>query len=710
MAMRFVYSRRAVGPQVVADESAYLAMARGIADVGEVWYIGPASAYSPGYSFVIAPLFRLVHEPVLLFRSIVGVNIVLGGLLFLTYEALARRLTNVRRPWTALIATIAATLPSLVLTANHAWSDNLTPLAFALVLLCGLRALERPTSLSVMLLAVLVGAAFLTHTRLAVLAVPTALLLLHLWRGRRLRWYLAIGALAAMLVSLLVASRLTKLVQEPIYPPGWSGEKSVGEDLLHRLTSVGPFVLSFAGQLWYLLATTVGVAGFALTSLARGTVRELTRWWDRRRRPAGAPAETSDLEDLGLAAGGPALAYTITTLVLSFGISVAFMTDRERSDQLVYGRYNEAFLGVLVLIGLASLMASRFALRQRIVNIALAATMLVGTGGLIWLARLDLLQQRGATSTVLGLFALSQDPVQSVRRVTLVALILLILMALASTVSSMWSSSSGSGRSVIAVGLLAVLLVPLGVDRASGPLALVGSQKAVSFASASDLVRRGDMLWFAMNDGGNTSQFYRLPFYLDDVRVDRRVEGDPWIDGPELMIGSFDSKMAPRSGYRVVWADPNGDLAIWVAPGSRQDEYERAGELFPDPPTEPLAGDADTAVDLHGLTLDDRRLTAVATIDRVGDGPWAGLSADAVSSEGRVAVRAVIESSHCACVVAKQIVQLDRFVPVDLDELEVDVELDLTAVPEGSATVEVQLFRGSEDPFASSKPVAVRIG
>src|SRR5699024_10401163 len=92
MFARFLVTRRAVGPQVVADESAYLAMARYLAGVGEVWNIGPASAYSPGYSILIAPLFRIVSDPILLFRSIVVVNIVLGGLLVLLYEAVARRL------------------------------------------------------------------------------------------------------------------------------------------------------------------------------------------------------------------------------------------------------------------------------------------------------------------------------------------------------------------------------------------------------------------------------------------------------------------------------------------------------------------------------------------------------------------------------------------------------------------------------------------
>lgn len=577
MLARFLVTRDAVGPQVVADESAYLAMARHLAGVGEPWNLGPAAAYSPGYSIVIAPLFRIVSDPVLLFRSIVGVNILLGGLLVLAYESLTRRLTTLTRPTTVLVATAAASLPALVVTSNHAWSDALTPLVFAGVMVAGIRALDRPTAARALVLAASVGAAHLTHTRLLVLGLPVGALLLALAWNRRIRWTVAIGSSVLMLASVIVSSQITAWAQEPIYPPGWDGSKSVRSDLIDRVLSGGPFVLSTAGQLWYLLATTAGIAGLGILVLARAggrTGRARTRGSAPGVDPEAPNGErTGRLADLGLADRLPALLYVGTSMGLCLGVSIAFMTDRERSDQLVYGRYNEAFLGILVVLGLASLLAARATIRRRIVDLAVIGGVLVGSGGLIWWKRLDLLQTRGATSTVLGLMALSRDPVQSPRRVTLVAVLLLLLIGAAALLPR---------RRATAVGLLLVILVPLGIDRAVGPLALHGSRKAVAFTSARDLFERGDVLWFAQADGGESSQFYRIPFYIDRITVDRRAEGNPWIDGPEFLMASKGTPRAPAEGYRKVWEHPDSDLAIWVAPGARQDVFAREGRLVDD--------------------------------------------------------------------------------------------------------------------------------
>ena len=54
--------RRAVPSPVVADEPAYLAMAR-LLGGGERWDLGLASTYGPAYSVLLAPWFALGLSP-----------------------------------------------------------------------------------------------------------------------------------------------------------------------------------------------------------------------------------------------------------------------------------------------------------------------------------------------------------------------------------------------------------------------------------------------------------------------------------------------------------------------------------------------------------------------------------------------------------------------------------------------------------------------
>lgn len=97
--VRLAVTLDARAPQVVADETAYLAMARFSAG-GPAWNLADAAPYMPLYSLLIAPAELFGFGPAATFRWAVVMNVMLAGVTsFVVVEALASHLAGMGRPW-----------------------------------------------------------------------------------------------------------------------------------------------------------------------------------------------------------------------------------------------------------------------------------------------------------------------------------------------------------------------------------------------------------------------------------------------------------------------------------------------------------------------------------------------------------------------------------------------------------------------------------
>jgi hypothetical protein len=698
---RVLVSRHAVAPEVVADETSYLSMARWLAG-GDPWNLGRAATYGAGYSVLIAPIFRLFDDPDQIFRAIVLLNAALGGLLVLALEAVARRLTNLRRPWTIAAATLAACLPALVVTSNHAWSDNVTPLAFALLLVAGFRLVESPGVRSAAVLVVVQGAAYATHGRFAPLALVTLALLVVLAGTRRLDGRVAGGAGVALVVVMVAVKAANDRVYEAVYQAGGGVTQTTRE--LDRILDLVPLSISASGQFWYLVVTTAGLAGFAVVALLRAGWRSAAPIRARlsaRFGDLGASTTRGSLDDLGLGADRLQLLWFTALAALSFAVSSGFMTDRERPDQLVYGRYNDTIVGPLVLIGFATLTALTASRRRRIVDAVVVALAAVATGGYVWTLRLDLLEQPFVPTTILGLLALDEDATQQLRVVTLIGLGVFALAAAAALVPR----SARTGR--VALAVLLAVAVPVGIGRSAERYATDRGARVTSTEALRDLLGPDDEVVFALGAGAGVQGFYRYPFYDEDLRFYDDRDAHPWDDGHELVMAPLASDGAAAAGYRVMWVDPNSPNALWVGPGARQDRLAAAGDLLPASGTDG-ALDAQAAVSATGVEVADGRITGAVTIDRPAGAPWATVGPGA-DPTGRVRLGVRVTSASCDCVVAESREDLDRWVLGDEAQVEVDLDVTVPRLPAGPATVELQLLREQVAWFGAPATVEVTI-
>lgn len=695
-ALRVWASLDARYPRVVADEVAYLGMARLLAG-GEPWNLGLASTYGPGYAVLLTPWFALDLSPDAVYRAGVLTNVALAGATFWAFEALARRLPGVDRPLSIGLAGVAASLPALVATTALVWSDDLAPLVFALLLLAVAAVVDRPDPWRLTALGAVTVVGYSVHARFLPLA-PVVLGLVGVLAVTRRVGVRAAVLTAAGTVGGLAAVHVGQgLIYDALYEPG---QVTSGINEAHRITRVRPLLLSAAGQAWYLTVTTAGLAAAGAVAVGATWLRHLDRL--RRDRSLDDFARSADDD-------GPS---PLTTTVLvgfvaaAFVTSVVFMTDKPRGDHLVYGRYNDLFVGPLVVIGGAVLIRMRDR-RRLLAGAAAVAAVVAGLAAVLWWRGQGRLEAGHLVFTVLGLVAVDPGGPAALRTATVIG--------------------GAAATAVLAAALLPGKARAIAVVAVSAALCVVGSVRAVDridpsphvdirgAAVIAEVLEDGDRLAWVTDDpeAPIASAFYRYQLYTPD-NPSVRVAARPWERGEPFLMAGARNPGPVEAGYRLAWVDPGGPLGLWVAPGNRQDALAAEDRLLPvDPFEPPPGGDQGELTVVDGVTASGSPARLRATLDVTLDGgPHAGVGSGG-DATGRIRVAVTVTERDCdqpvgdpVCTVHDARADLGRWVAADAGSVSVDVDLTVPDTVDPS-TVEVtfQLIREGVERFGTAVTV-----
>ncbi|WP_149257493.1 hypothetical protein [Actinomadura sp. K4S16] len=356
-AVRLWFAWARTGPAANPDETGYLLAARLLAG-GPGGDLSGNTFYQGGYPLVLAPAYWFSHEPATVYTTVMAINAVLGALLFPLGYAAARRFGLARRSALPL-AFAAALLPATTFFGAFALADAVLPTLVLAWLLALDRFVRGGRALDAALASLVASCTAAVHTRGSVLlAVHCAALLVTALPGRRrIRAVLAGGAVAV--AGYAAGAALNAHIRAELYP---RGTRDLAGILTSRLTTVPgqEWALSgAAGQLWYLIVSTWGLAGAGLVAVAAVLAR-------RR-----APAADRIMAGVLLAA----------TCGIAYASSAA-LPDEHRVGNFAYGRYLACVALVYALAGAAALM--RLA-TGRAVGLAAACALLLGGSG-VWVA------------------------------------------------------------------------------------------------------------------------------------------------------------------------------------------------------------------------------------------------------------------------------------------------------------------------------------
>jgi len=330
--------------------------------------------YSYGYSLFLVPIYFLFHSwPILMYKFSVGLNVVFCVLHVIVLYRIGRKIyADMPAPLLMGISVVAVATIGNLTQINYTSPECLLALLFSLLveqMICLERNFKYKNLLFLTILSVCI---YITHQRcLGILCSSYLIAIVILIRkhklGRQALLCLGMGLLILLLQSFVKQGFTSSFWggSATVNVNDYSGQTGKIQAILFSLDGFKAFIKSVLGKLYGIGIVSFGLVYFGILS----SLKQGLRGFLRKRGE-----ETNNN-----------FCATYLFLALSFvttwGIASVFLYAANRLDQLVYSRYLEFLVPVLVLIGIASI----FRAKKRHILFAFLgiAVFLLAFGGLV---------------------------------------------------------------------------------------------------------------------------------------------------------------------------------------------------------------------------------------------------------------------------------------------------------------------------------------
>lgn len=541
---------------VSPDEPSQLAIARWLAG-GRRWNMFDHATWQPGLGTLLTPIYWFTENGETAVRWALGVNAAIGGLAAGALVLLTRRLTGLAPIWCAVLAIIVGAAPSSLSATSYVWAEGLVALTFLATVLALLRWFDTHHLPAGMLAIAASIAGFTSHSRLLPMVGSTVLLTAGwaAWR-RCARDFTILGMTAGVL--LIASAAWTRFILANVWEDP-NDQNTVGA-MWERLQNPLAIADSLLGQAWYQLAATLGIAGVG----ALVVIRSLS-------------GRTPNSDFTPTTTDARVLAVTAVPLILT---SVVFMADRPRPDQFIYGRYNDAVMWPIIVVGLAWVarrIQHGFDRRQFAVVAAVAASM-ISTGLAVDLLHGDAIRERyGVRGMIAGLlpFVDGNDTLHIWRSSLMAAALLLGLSGLIALARAGWMPSPATAGIFVVGAILVITTFAVAVNRTErvADRRLNGWQVASDVATVNEIVPPGLPVAVrpvpssrepVVNWVPQRQRYMLYQLYLPERTFlrDRGVDDDI---GPYVFAPLRDPDLLDV-GAELVWTDPGIQVGLWKEP------------------------------------------------------------------------------------------------------------------------------------------------
>ena len=527
-------------PLFRADEIGNLGNAQLFANPGTTWLLA-GKAYMPGMGILLTPVWLITDDPATAYRIAIAMCAVMGLLVILPLRRIAKHFGAA--PVTAtILAALVVVAPSRVLGSNYVWAENLLVLLVSTTVVLLLECGPSTRFSGGVLLGAAAGATFLAHGRALPFAVGALLVAVWLLRSQP---RVAASAAVTGAATLAASYVLFGYVADALY----IGDDRVASTLddIRRATPETYFA-SLGGQAWYQVAAWAGLT--ALGAIVLGGAAQRKGW---RSAPAGVFA---------LLAG----------MSLLVPLVIANPVVEDRGHVYFYGRYLDAFLVPLAVIGLAGIVRG---VRWR----SWITSLGVGTaGGLVFVL---------ASAPKIGEgFMITPAHVPGVAYLVRVVptdtqwpgswalvVILSLVPAVVLAVTSRWPRVSLTLFAVWAVGV-SLYSDEAKFDRFDQLYRSPPFQVDVLAAVDPAITLFGDVTSAQVQNNGNEFTFWSHPRAF--VYMDTRKDTSDVV----LFIADLSAPFVAQSGASPFVGSIVGDSATWVVPGTLHDQLDAQGRLL----------------------------------------------------------------------------------------------------------------------------------
>ncbi len=335
---------RLAGPTVHPDEWGFLSNGQVLIGHAEA-PIPTGSFYPAGYGFITGLGALLTGSLTGAYRVALLANLILAVITSWASARLAIRGFGSSRHMGVLAGALVFVTPGTVLTAMFAWPETAARLAFVVFISSVMSVTRRLSATWVLVLGAGTGLMPALHGRFTLL-LPIMCLVFVWWGWHRdISRLVSMGAIAATAVGYFASKQLNAFVKGALYGDSYDQETRILSRLIDP--SVWPALLrTMTGQSWYLIATSGGLVGV-------GVVYAISRV----RADGGVRTVSTDPQRLG------PLVLLASSLLIIFtgGLQLLY---GNRGDHMIYGRYVEILVPVLLILACVGIEKSALLARR----------------------------------------------------------------------------------------------------------------------------------------------------------------------------------------------------------------------------------------------------------------------------------------------------------------------------------------------------------
>lgn len=345
--------RKICGFVMYPDEFGYWASAAKIVgyDWSELASLG--SYYSFGYSILLIPVLKLFTNGVMAYRAAVALNVILACIsIFLLWNTINKLFPKLDRVKQAFICGIAVLYPVWIFYMQMTLTEALLMFLFVSIVFLFVSLVQKPGIGKACGLAIALMYTYSVHMR-TVSVVIACLITLVLWGlsnpSMRKQMLILLGTIAAAGLIVMFIKRnvlmsvFSKADTDVIAINDYSRQiEKIGEILTFREIYI--LLKEIVGKIFYL-----GMASFGIFYWAIGwCIKEITVLIKRIVRKTSRTIKVQQWLAL----------FLVLTVAGEVLICTIFMHGSGKIDCLVYGRYNEFFVPVLLAIGIVAMLQS----------------------------------------------------------------------------------------------------------------------------------------------------------------------------------------------------------------------------------------------------------------------------------------------------------------------------------------------------------------
>lgn len=345
------------------------------------------SYYSYGYSLILIPVLKLFSGGVRAYRAALAVNMLLMCVsVFLLWKISLKilpRLEHIKREFACGVGVL---YPAWIFYMQTTMSEALLNFLFILITYLFLSFIEKPRTINAIFLAVALIYIYCVHMRtvaLVIASIVTCILWGFAEGGKRKQVFIfGIALTAAGFVSLLLKERTifevyTYADQKNLAVNDYASQWEKLADIWTLQGSIR-LIESVIGKLFYLGVSSFGIfywgvgwcvckSAFLIKALRKKQrIARFANYPHAKQRATGFEVQPRDCEEIS-----PKYWLAFFLLWSATGeilISSIYMCPSGNIDGLIYGRYTELLVPLMLLLGIAAMDESRFLIPATLLN------------------------------------------------------------------------------------------------------------------------------------------------------------------------------------------------------------------------------------------------------------------------------------------------------------------------------------------------------